>query len=343
MKSVSKLCRALAAAPWIIVAGWVGDCAAQGSGLDFLASLIGPAAYAPARVIPAEDWAERVLALPLTIPSPHIRDRSDADLDQGEQPPAVARRETHLSSSFEAAGLDRFLWGRRHGLAHEPFGRLAALHPPTSSGEGLARALVDEPNRLKSVGRLVTDGSRLYSKLEIEVEISKFTLKLFGYRGQEKRLIYSTRVGLGSAEFPTPRGSFVIARIFDDKPLWIPPPDREWAWGQSPSHSVYGGHMMPLLQKKPEVNRPLVSASDDVPDIIAPRVQMIDSGAYRVHGTDSPWSIGSGQSHGCVRMLNSTVAELANNLKLYAGTADRGVSPNGPYVNLARPVKFVLR
>jgi lipoprotein-anchoring transpeptidase ErfK/SrfK len=69
---------------------------------------------------------------------------------------------------------------------------------------------------------------------------------------------------------------------------------------------------------------------------------MVDSGGYRVHGTDTPWSVGSAQSHGCVRMLNRTVKVLADQLKMYVGTTTRGESANGPYVNLARPVKITL-
>jgi hypothetical protein len=128
-------------------------------------------------------------------------------------------------------------------------------------------------------------------------------------------------------------------RIYDDKPLWIPPQDRWWAWGQRPSHSVYGGHMMPFFKK---VRDRSAGSADHGLDLVAPRMKMIDAGMYRIHGTDSPWSVGSSQSHGCVRMLNATVEQLADALKMYAGTTTRGRSANGPYVNLARPVKLIL-
>jgi lipoprotein-anchoring transpeptidase ErfK/SrfK len=200
--------------------------------------------------------------------------------------------------------------------------------------------LLDSSEALESVGSLVTDSTRVYSRLEIEVEISKFALRLYGYRQDEKKLIFSARVGLGSPDFPTPRGSYYVMRIYDDHPLWIPPSDREWAWGQSPSRSVYGGHMMPLFVKRPDGRR--YEPTNSGTDSIAPRMQIVDSGGYRVHGTDSPWSVGSGQSHGCIRMLNSTVAQLANSLKLYVGTTERGESANGVYIDLARPVKLVL-
>lgn len=191
---------------------------------------------------------------------------------------------------------------------------------------------------LERAGSLVANPSMIFSRLEIRVDRSAYTLRLFGYRGEHEKLLFMTRVGLGSPEYPTPRGTYYITRIFDDKPLWIPPQDRPWAWGQIPSRSVYGGHMMPFFTKKALRGG---TVEDDV-DRVAPRVEMIDAGMYRIHGTDSPWSVGSGQSHGCVRMLNKTVKELADSLKMYVGITARGESPNGPFVDLAKPVKLVL-
>jgi len=192
---------------------------------------------------------------------------------------------------------------------------------------------------LEEAGSLVANPRRVYSRLEIQVDRKAYTLRLLGYQGEEEKVIFHTRVGLGSPEYPTPRGTFFITRIFDDKPMWIPPLDRPWAWGQVPSRTVYGGHMMPFFTKRALKAQ---AALDEQMDRVAPRVEMIDAGMYRIHGTDSPWSVGSGQSHGCVRMLNKTVKELADALKMYVGTTARGESPNGPYVDLARPVKLVL-
>jgi hypothetical protein len=123
--------------------------------------------------------------------------------------------------------------------------------------------------------------------------------------------------------------------------LWIPPATREWAYGQRPSRSVYGGHMMPFFNKKP-ANRSKDEAVITELDDVAPQMEMVDTETYRIHGTDSPWSVGSSQSHGCVRLLNSSVRQLSDTLKMYVGTAVRGETPNGTYINLARPVKLVL-
>ena len=77
-------------------------------------------------------------------------------------------------------------------------------------------------------------------------------------------------------------------------------------------------------------------------DIVEPEMEMKDTEGYRVHGTDSPWSIGGNQSHGCVRLLNRDVKRLADALKMYVGTIERSRSANGSYVTLARPVRIIL-
>lgn len=231
------------------------------------------------------------------------------------------------------ASLNRF---------QERLTRLATLDRGVPAASRQGATVLDSWTGFSSAGSLVGDSRGLYNDFEIRVNISKFTLELVARTpdGQEKQL-YTCKVGLGSAEYRTPSGSYYIARIFDDKPLWIPPQDRPWAWGQSPSHSVYGGHMMPFFSKV-SIKSPNKDDDDAVTDLIAAPVKLVDAGMYRIHGTDSPWSVGSGQSHGCVRMKNNTVKILADNLKMYVGMADRGESANGKYVNLARPVKLTL-
>jgi hypothetical protein len=219
--------------------------------------------------------------------------------------------------------------------------RIASIGPNSIVSD--SSGLLDAKGSLDKVGKRVGEPLDLYSRFQIEVERSSFSVKLFGLGNEGKKdLLFSCKAGLGSSEYPTPKGSFYILRIFDDHPLWIPPQDRDWAYGQSPSRSVYGGHMMPFFSKvqasKPPVNDDMETETDSV----APPMKMVDMGAYRIHGTDSPWSVGSAQSHGCVRLVNSSVAQLADTLKMYVGTTVRGESPNGIFINLARPVKITL-
>jgi hypothetical protein len=175
------------------------------------------------------------------------------------------------------------------------------------------------------------------------VDRSKFFVFLYGVTPSgDRKELFKCRAGIGSDEYPTPSGLFYILRIFDDRPLWIPPPDRDWAYGLTPSHSVYGGHMMPFFRKIQEKAGGRDYTADLGPDRIAPEMKMVAGGAYRIHGTDQPWSMGQRQSHGCVRLLNKSVKELADLLKLYVGTRNRGTAPNGRYVDLARPVRLTL-
>jgi hypothetical protein len=222
--------------------------------------------------------------------------------------------------------------------------RLASLRPAIADAKGSAADILDSWEGFESAGRLVGDPIDLYTHFVIEVNRSAYTVELYGLNnGGKPKLLFNCRAGLGSSEYPTPSGTYYLVRIFDDHPLWIPPQDRDWAYGMVPSHSVYGGHMMPLFIKK-QTRRFSEREGEvlDSLDCIAPPVEMVDSGGYRVHGTDSPWSIGDRQSHGCVRLLNSSVKKLADTLKMYAGTTYRDRSPNGTFITLARPVKIVL-
>ncbi|MFH0822799.1 MAG: L,D-transpeptidase [Pseudomonadota bacterium] len=277
---------------------------------------------------------DQILAIPLT------RHSAGSDLRPGS------------GSGPEVWEGNRGVRAERNSLLTEFFGsqslledfgrdwlRLALASSYKGGAYHRALSILDTDREFFQVGRLAVDPRGLYSSFEIQVDRSKYTLRLVGMRGDKEVELYFSRVGLGSTEFPTPRGRFYITRIFDDRPLWIPPLDRPWALGHTPSHSVYGGHMMPFFTKKALKQ---MEGEDSAPERIASKMEMVDSGAYRVHGTDSPWSVGSAQSHGCVRMLNKSVKALADNLKIYVGTTSRGVSPNGPYVNLARPVKLVL-
>lgn len=220
--------------------------------------------------------------------------------------------------------------------------KLASLSP-TFDQSANCLSVLDSHESLGSFGKLASEPFSLYTNFLIEVDKSTYTVNLSGFKENgEKNLLYTCRAGLGSPEYPTPRGTFYIIRIFDDNPLWIPPQDREWAAGEVPSRTVYGGHMMPFFSKFSALSNRRTEIVIDDEDVVAAPIKMVDAGAYRIHGTNSPWSIGSGQSHGCVRLLNKTVAQLADTLKMYVGTTTRGQTANGVYINLAKPVKLVL-
>ncbi len=201
--------------------------------------------------------------------------------------------------------------------------------------------ILDMGDAAESAGSLVADPSGIFSSFDILVDRGNFVLNLYGIRGEERKLLYSCRVGLGSSEFPTPNGTYYALRIYDDKPLWIPPPS-DWAYGMSPSTLTYGGHMIPLYRKIPADRSAKDEESLSELDEVAFKAKVVDSGGYRLHGTDAPSSIGSAQSHGCVRMTADKAKALSDALKMYVGVTTRDRSPNGSYINLSRPVRVTL-
>src|SRR3569833_1990473 len=71
-------------------------------------------------------------------------------------------------------------------------------------------------------------------------------------------------------------------------PSWTPTPDMVRANPRLPRW-VPGGHPMNPL---------------------GIRAMYLGSSAYRIHGTDAPWTIGQAVSHGCIRMANQDVLDL---------------------------------
>ena len=100
--------------------------------------------------------------------------------------------------------------------------------------------------------------------------------------------------------------------------------------------------MIPLYRKIPADRSTKEEESLSELDQVAVKAKVVDSGGYRLHGTDAPSSVGSAQSHGCVRMTADKAKALSDALKMYVGVTSRDRSPNGSYVNLSRPVRVTL-
>ena len=105
----------------------------------------------------------------------------------------------------------------------------------------------------------------------------------------------SWRVAVGREGFAW-KGSNNITRMAQ-WPDWRPPPEmlhREAA----------NGHLIPDFVKGGPGN-PLGS-----------RALYLGDSAYRIHGTDKPWTIGQASSSGCIRMMNADVEELYSLIKI---------------------------
>jgi murein L,D-transpeptidase YcbB/YkuD len=98
--------------------------------------------------------------------------------------------------------------------------------------------------------------------------------------------IRSYPVSVGRSRYATPTGQASIRRMVWN-PSWTPPPDAEWARDEKPAAPGWGNPMG--------------------------RVKMHLFGDYYVHGTpaSNERHLGTPASHGCVRMRNRDVMELA--------------------------------
>lgn len=221
-------------------------------------------------------------------------------------------------------------------------GTATSSHPSTPHSwidnkkiEGLSSP-GDFLKRLGSIPKVsFTYDERSFDRMEIIVSHSSHVFRLLAHRKDSStEVLYECKIGLGAREFPTPVGVYYVTHIYDQDPWWIPPPNRAWAAGDSPSKRVYGGTMAPLLKKKRVSSRKKEVTGED---LIEGPVKLEDYG-YRFHGTNAPRSIGRNQSHGCVRMISDDAKKVASIIKDKVGVADRKESENGSYVILKYPV-----
>lgn len=106
--------------------------------------------------------------------------------------------------------------------------------------------------------------------------------------------IQSFNIAVGTAQHPTPHGSYTVQRIIWN-PRWVPP-QSEWAKGEAVREP--GDPKNPMGRVKIFFREP----------------------TYYIHGTNAEASIGTAASHGCVRMLNDDVIALARLLIERTGT-----------------------
>ena len=117
------------------------------------------------------------------------------------------------------------------------------------------------------------------SAVRLELNIPSYTVRAF----EEDVLAGSYRVAVGSARYPTRVGSFLITSITWN-PWWYPPPS-EWARNE---------------RKTPPGPRNPMG-----------KVKINYGAAYYLHGTPDSLRLERPLSHGCVRMQNRDVIELA--------------------------------
>lgn len=170
-------------------------------------------------------------------------------------------------------------------------------------------------------GRTTLEDDRPSSEtLRLEVDLSERTLSVIEHG--EVTAVHPVTVG--SPEHPTPTGSYRI-----DWLVWNPswnPPDSDWARDKRP--------------EGPGWNNPMG------------RVKMFfHAPTYYVHGTRAMSELGKAASHGCVRMSNRDVLEVAQVVMEHGGEArppnwfKRVINrvTDTREVRLSRPVEVEIR
>ncbi|HEY0023212.1 MAG TPA: L,D-transpeptidase [Longimicrobium sp.] len=107
--------------------------------------------------------------------------------------------------------------------------------------------------------------------------------ELYVMRGDEVERTYP--VAIGKPEHPTPRGAFNVRRLIWN-PRWVPP---DAAWARNRRARAPGDPRNPMGRVKIFFRAP----------------------DYYIHGTHQEDSLGQAESHGCIRMRNADVIELA--------------------------------
>jgi murein L,D-transpeptidase YcbB/YkuD len=135
---------------------------------------------------------------------------------------------------------------------------------------------------LPALALLVTSATSAMAQGSLRVDLNNPALKVVVYEGGQILETYPVAVGMPG--FDTPTGEYSITHA-EWNPWWHPPPHREWAREEKPT--------------PPGPNNPMG------------RVKLFFLPLYFIHGTPDGESIGTPASHGCVRMRNSDVVELA--------------------------------
>jgi murein L,D-transpeptidase YcbB/YkuD len=156
----------------------------------------------------------------------------------------------------------------------------------------------------------------------LRLDLNIPALKVVLYDGDQA--VKSYGIAVGKRGHDTPIGEYTISHA-EWNPWWRPPPGREWTRGKEIT--------------PPGPNNPMG------------RVKLFFAPLYFIHGTPEAESIGSAASHGCVRMRNADVIELARLLHERAApnVTSRDIdrilaqSRTTRTVRFERPVEVVIR
>jgi L,D-transpeptidase ErfK/SrfK len=138
----------------------------------------------------------------------------------------------------------------------------------------------------------------------IVINLAEMRLYLFS---PERPQVTTFPVGIGDFGTETPLGTYSIVEKIRNPP-WIVPPS--------------------IRKEKPDLP-PVVPPGPDNP--LGSRALRLSRTTFLIHGTDTPWGIGTRNSHGCIRMYEEDV------IRLYGM-----VDPGTPVTIVNEPVKTAV-
>ncbi len=171
-------------------------------------------------------------------------------------------------------------WGRAAFLAATVL--LAGTTDAIDFGQPNAAALPLQtaPVSLPQASGPVMTAPRAPAFEDKRIEINLASRLLTLYQGDVRIRLYP--IAPGKPDSPTPQGRRTVVSL-DKNPTWIDP--------DNPDVVVPSGPDNPLGYRWIGLG-----------------------GAYGIHGTNSPWSIGNYASHGCVRMYEKDVEDLFDHI-----------------------------
>lgn len=170
--------------------------------------------------------------------------------------------------------------------------------------------------------------------------LSVGTLALVGSAAQAQSLFFDWGgeqsvggAGKQTVRFPTSYKPGEIVVSFSDRklyhvtsagtassyPIAIPREDAKWSGVTSVSSKRENPSWTPtptMIAKNPRL--PAWVPGGHPLNPLGNRAMYLGSSAYRIHGTDAPWTIGTSASSGCVRMYNQDVLDLYPRVKVGA-------------------------
>ncbi|MDP9202472.1 MAG: L,D-transpeptidase [Gemmatimonadota bacterium] len=175
-------------------------------------------------------------------------------------------------------------------ISRKTLGLFVILAAPLITSAAFAQ--IDLPPTAVTAGRDTANAQPAVAEAPLVLKANLLARILVVQRGDSTLKTFA--VAVGQDKYPTPIGRFTIRKIVWN-PSWRPPPEADWAKGKAAKGPGDTGNPMKV-----------VKIFFQEPD-------------YYIHGTGDLESLGSAESHGCLRMDPEEVADLAKIIMEYGG------------------------